>query len=153
MREALKRVAPPHREVLPDQLLSQHPLPERRPPLAPLTREELAALAASPWITIGAHSHCHNLLDQIPVAAASESMLRSRRLLAKWTGQEIRHFAWPNGNHSEALRHEAKRLGFTTAAALGNGLWLQGADPFALPRVPVGRYDDTRRLALRLVGI
>lgn len=151
--ETLKRVDRHRREDLADRILADHPLPAGRPPLAPLTREELAALAASPWVTIGAHSHCHNLLDQIPLAEASESLRRSRRLLQDWTGQEVAHLAWPNGNRNAALGRAAAEVGFLTSTALDGGLWRAGADLHALPRVPVGRYDDAARLALRLVGI
>lgn len=151
--EALKRVDRDQRDRLTDRILADNPLPVGRPPLAPLTQAELAALAASPWVTIGAHSHCHNLLDQIPLDEATASMQRSRSLLQGWTGQEVAHFAWPNGNHTAALGRAAADIGFRTAAALGGGLWLRDADLFALPRVPVGRYDDAARLALRLVGI
>ncbi|MBL9053404.1 MAG: polysaccharide deacetylase family protein [Tabrizicola sp.] len=151
--EALKRAAPDHRERLTDVILAKHPLPEGRPPLAPLTMDELVTLAASPWITIGAHSHCHSLLDQISLSEATESIARSRRLLQDWTGQEVAHFAWPNGNRNAALGQAASDCGFRTATALGGWLWHPGADPYAIPRVPVGRYDDTARLALRLVGL
>lgn len=151
--ETLKRVDRHRREDLADRILAAHPLPAGRPPLAPLTRDELAALAASPWVTIGAHSHCHNLLDQIPLAEASESLRQSRRLLQDWTGQEVAHLAWPNGNRNAALGQAAAEAGFRSSAALDGGLWRRGADLHALPRVPVGRYDDRARLALRLVGI
>lgn len=151
--ETLKRTAPDRRESLTDLILSKHPLPEGRPPLTPLTMDELKSLAASPWVTIGAHSHCHNLLDQISLPEAAESMSRSRRLLQDWTGQEVAHFAWPNGNHNAALGQVAAECGFRTATALGGGLWHPGVDPYAIPRVPVGRYDSAARLALRLVGL
>lgn len=151
--ETLKCVDRHRREDLADRILADHPLSAGRPPLAPLTREELAALASSPWVTIGAHSHCHNLLDQIPLAEASGSLRQSRRLLQDWTGQEVAHFAWPNGNRNAALGRAAAEAGFRTSAALDGGLWRAGADLHALPRVPVGRYDDAARLALRLVGI
>ncbi|MFN4128367.1 MAG: polysaccharide deacetylase family protein [Paracoccaceae bacterium] len=151
--EAMKRVDRQQREDLTDRILAENPLPAGRPPLAPLTKAELEALASSPWITIGAHSHCHNLLDQIPLDEAAESMRRSGQLLRDWTGQNVVHFAWPNGNHTEALRRAAADAGFSTATALCGGLWRRGSDPYALPRVAVGRYDDAARLALRLVGI
>ena len=151
--EAMKTVDPARREALTDGILAAHPLPAGRAPLAPLTRAELDALAASPWVTIGAHSHCHNLLDQLAVADAAASMARSRDLLRHWTGQAVAHFAWPNGNHTAALRAQAAALGFATATALDGGLWRQGADLFALPRVAVGRHDDAARLRLRMIGI
>ncbi|MCX7644529.1 MAG: polysaccharide deacetylase family protein [Rhodobacteraceae bacterium] len=151
--EALKRVEPARREALADRIAGIRPPPPGRPPLGPMTRAELAELAADPRVTIGAHSHCHNLLDQIPLAQAEASMERSRRLLREWTGQEVAHFAWPNGNHGAALRAAAARLGFRSAAALDNRLWRAGADLFALPRLAIGRYDSARRFRLRLAGL
>ena len=151
--ETLKRVHPVAREELADLIAAEYPPPPGRPPLGPMTAAELAELAASPWVTIGAHSDCHNLLDQLPEAEAVASMDRSRRLLQDWTGQEVAHFAWPNGNHSAGLRTAAPRLGFRTAAALDNRLWRRRADLYALPRLAIGRYDDAARLRLRLVGV
>lgn len=150
--EAMKRVDPATREEMADAILSVHPLPDGRAPMGPMTLTELQALAASPWVMIGAHSHCHNLLDQIPVAEARASMARSAELLREWTGQEIAHFAWPNGNHSAALRDAAREIGFETAVALDGGLWRAGDDRFAIPRVGVGRHDDAARLRLRMMG-
>lgn len=149
--EALKRIAPDRRAAVVDDILAHYPLPPGRPPLGPMTPAELAEIARSPWVTIGAHSHCHNLLDQLPLAEAEASMARSRSLLQEWTGQEIAHFAWPNGNHTPALRQSAARLGFRSAAALDMRLWRAGADPYALPRLGIGRYDNADRLRLRLI--
>jgi peptidoglycan/xylan/chitin deacetylase (PgdA/CDA1 family) len=151
--ETLKRMHPIDREELADRIAADNPPPPGRPPLGPMTAEELAELAANPWVTIGAHSDCHNLLDQLPEDEAVASMDRSRRLLRDWTGQEVAHFAWPNGNHSAALRKAAARMGFRTAAALDNRLWRRGADLYALPRLAIGRYDDAARFRLRLVGV
>jgi peptidoglycan/xylan/chitin deacetylase (PgdA/CDA1 family) len=151
--EALKRLPPARREALADRIAEAAPPPPGAEPLGPLPRAALAALAAHPLVTIGAHSHCHGLLDQLPLAEAESSMARSRALLEAWTGRTVRHFAWPNGNHSPALRAAAARLGFASAAALGGGLWRRGADPFALPRIPVGRHDALARFRLRLLGI
>lgn len=150
--EALKQTDPRRREELTECILADHPPPPGRPPLGPMTHTELVELAASPWVTIGAHSHCHNLLDQIPLAEARESMAQSRALLEAWTGREVAHFAWPNGNHTTELRWIAADLGFRSATALG-GLWRRGVEPFALPRLAIGRYDDAARFRLRLSEI
>lgn len=150
--ETLKRTDPLRREALTERILADHPPVPGRPSPGPMTRAELAELAASPWVTIGAHSHCHSLLDQIPPAEARESMAQSRALLEGWTGRKVAHFAWPNGNHTPELRRIAAELGFRSATALG-GLWRRGADPFALPRLAIGRYDDAARFRLRLLEI
>jgi peptidoglycan/xylan/chitin deacetylase (PgdA/CDA1 family) len=114
---------------------------------------QLQALAAHPCVTIGAHSHCHNLLDQIPIKRAQDSIATSRRFLRDWTGQQIAHFAYPNGNHLPELCNAVREEGFSSAVALDNGLARPGSDVFALPRIGVGRDDPLWRIKLRLARI
>lgn len=149
--EALKTLAPDQRQTCVAQILAQ--VADHDTVLGPMTVPQLQALAAMPDVVIGAHSHCHNLLDQIPPEQARDSIQTSRRLLQEWTGQPIKHFAYPNGNHSPALRAITQEIGFTSAVALDNGLAQPGSDIFALPRIGVGRYDPLWRVKLRLAGL
>lgn len=152
--ETLKIVSPDLREALTFEILQQAgPSQSEATPLAPLTMDQLRELAQSPHITIGAHSHCHNLLDQIPLEEAAHSIQESRELLQGWTDQPVDHFAYPNGNQTSALQQAVKQAGFTSATALGSKLYdpLQ-ANPYAIPRVLVGRYDSLERLRLRFIG-
>ena len=157
--EALKTLPPDLREdcaarivaQAADQGAGQGVLPEAR--LGPMSLRQVQALATCPGVSIGAHSHCHNLLDQIPLGQAQESILTSRRLLREWTGQPVKHFAYPNGNHSPALREAIREAGFASAVALDNGLARPGCDLFAIPRIGVGRHDPLWRVKLRLAGL
>lgn len=157
--ETLKGVDPGRRGDLADAIVAEAPPAGGFTPLAPLALAELAELAESPWVTIGAHSHCHSLLDQIPEQAVRDSAARSRALLQGWTGRPVEHFAYPNGNHSPAVRAVIGDLGFRSAVVLDGRLWQCGPggagpqDRLALPRLPVGRYDALARFRLRLVGI
>ncbi len=151
--ETLKRLPPERREVLADDLIARAPSASGMTPLAPMSLDQLKTLAANPNVTIGAHSHCHNLLDQIPLDAATESVRRSRDLLQDWTGQPVLHFAYPNGNQSAPLRQALGRLGFASAAVLDNRLSEPGQDRHELSRLAIGRYDDAPRFQLRLVGL
>jgi peptidoglycan/xylan/chitin deacetylase (PgdA/CDA1 family) len=151
--EAMKRLEPGPREAAAAAVAERAPAGAGFTPLAPLTPAGLAELARHPLVTIGAHSHGHELLDRIPAAAARASMARSRALLEAWTGRAVRHFAYPNGNHDAAVRGLAAAAGFRTAAALDGRLHRPGGDPLALSRLGIGRYDDAIRLRLRLVGI
>lgn len=152
--ETLKSLPPEIRAERAAAVVAQAPsAPARFTPLAPMSIPELAALARSDWITIGAHSHCHGLLDQIPAAEARASVARSRALLEAWTGRTVRHFAYPNGNHDASVARAVAGLGFVSATALGMTLWRRGAGPFALPRLAIGRYDDLARFKLRLAEI
>lgn len=122
-------------------------------PLRPMTVEELQQLAAHPLVTIGAHSHGHELLDKIPLAEASRSIARSKAWLEETVRQDIRHFAYPNGNYNAALMAEIARLGFHSATILEERLVTPSDALFALPRIGIGRYDALDRIKLRLNGI
>ena len=151
LHDRLKRIDPAMRDRLADRIAAIAPeLPG--PTLGPMAVEELKELAALPHVSIGGHSHCHNLLDQIPLDEARESIARNRGLLEEWTGRAIRHFAYPNGNHSPAMRSLVAEMGFVSAMALDNALSWPGSDPFALSRLAIGRYDSVDRLKLRLAG-
>lgn len=151
LHDTLKSVDPRMREDLTDRIAALAPaLPGST--LGPMSVEQLQGLAALPHVTIGAHSHCHNLLDQIPLDQARASLVRNRALLEDWTGRAIDHFAYPNGNHNAALRTLMPELGFASACALDNALAFPGADPYALSRLAIGRYDDMARLKLKLAG-
>lgn len=152
--ETLKAAGPERRDALVAAVLAQAPdSGATTPALGPMSRDQLRDLARTPGVTIGAHSHCHNLLDQIPPDQARDSVARSRALLEDWTGQKVRHFAYPNGNHTAALRAMVAQLGFASATVLGMTTAPAGGDRFALPRFPIGRYDTIDRFRLRLVGI
>lgn len=153
--ETLKTVQPDLRMALSKEILRQTGEGEHTDftPLAPLLVSQISELAASEWITIGSHSHCHSLLDQLTPVQISESTERSRALLEEWTGKPVRHFAYPNGNHNETVRGIISGLGFLSGAALGMRLCDEASDPFALPRIAIGRYDDYSRFKLRLVEV
>ncbi|MDF1708936.1 MAG: polysaccharide deacetylase family protein [Paracoccaceae bacterium] len=152
--EAMKTLTPERRAELAQSIVAQAgDGAGQGEPLGPMSVTQVQALAACPGVTIGAHSHCHNLLDQIPLDQARQSILTSRDLLREWTGQAVRHFAYPNGNHDAALRELLREEGFATAVALDNRLALPGGDLFALSRIAVGRYDPLWRVRLRLAGL
>ena len=152
--ETLKQVQPDQREALTQSILNQAgPNTSKTTSLAPLTHAQLKTLAQNPNVTIGAHSHCHNLLDQIPPEQAEGSIRKSRALLQEWTGQPVDHFAYPNGNHSPTLHKLVQKAGFASATILGQSLCQPAqTNPYALPRVLVGRYDSLARLRLRFIG-
>lgn len=153
--EALKAQPEDARDALADQIVAQAG-PGESPaftPMAPMTLEQLKSVATHPLVTIGAHSHGHELLDQIPPEAARASIARSKELLETWTCKSIDHFAYPNGNSAPAVVDILKELGFRSATILGDRL-AHASDPaFLLPRISVGRYDALDRLRLRLVNV
>ena len=150
---ALKRLDPAMRDEAADAVAAQGQPATGPETLGPMSLEQLQTLGKTPGVTIGAHTHGHELLDQIPMEAARASVARSRELLQEWTGQEVRHFAFPNGNHTPALRGMTRDLGFASATILEERTAPKDSDPFALPRISVGRYDAPARVRLRLAGL
>jgi peptidoglycan/xylan/chitin deacetylase (PgdA/CDA1 family) len=152
--EAMKALEAPARESLARRLVTAA-AGQRQPRfrrLQPLTVEEVRSLASSRWVTVGSHSHGHELLDQIALDAARDSIVRSITLLREWTGRSVEHFAYPNGNHNAALAASLPGLGLKSAVTTRKGLWRRDGSRFELPRINVGRFDDAARLRLNLLG-
>lgn len=152
--EALKQVDPELREILAKRIEAQISRDNgSSQKLGPMSLDELKSLAIEPRITFGAHSHCHNLLDQIPLEQARESVQRSRVLLEHWTEQKIKHFAYPNGNHNLMLQELMAELGFASSVVLDGAIAVRDRNNQALSRLPIGRYDEFKRFRLSLAGI
>jgi peptidoglycan/xylan/chitin deacetylase (PgdA/CDA1 family) len=152
--EAMKALNAPVREALAKKLVTAA-AGQRQPRfqrLMPLSIEQLRALAASRWVTLGSHSHGHELLDEIALDAARNSIARSMALLHEWTGRRIEHFAYPNGNYNAALAAALPGLGLKSAVTTRKGLWRRNGSLYELPRVAVGRFDDDARWRLSLLG-
>jgi peptidoglycan/xylan/chitin deacetylase (PgdA/CDA1 family) len=123
-----------------------------RAPLRPMTVQQVRELAACPHVTIGAHSHAHGLLTQMSGADTTADVAKSRRLLQEWTGQSVEHFAYPSGEYDARVRENIMGCGFRTAVTTEKRLWRKGGDPFAIPRMSVGRYDSASTFKLSLSG-
>jgi peptidoglycan/xylan/chitin deacetylase (PgdA/CDA1 family) len=99
--------------------------------------EELQLLAASRWVTIGAHTVSHTRLSCLSREAQREEVSASKRQLEAWLGREISTFSYPFGRRSDytqqsiALCREAE---FIKAAANFPGQAHRWCDPFQIPR-------------------
>lgn len=152
--EALKAAPVADRDRLAAEVVAQAgPSTGGFTPMHPMTLAQLKELGAHPLVTIGAHSHGHELLDQLSIDAARTSVNRSRKLLQDWTQQPVHHFAYPNGNYTPALMAMLEEDGFTSATILEDRLLRTDAPALALPRIGVGRYDSLGRFKLRLVEV
>ena len=120
--------------------------------IEPMSVSQVKALATSPYITIGAHSHCHNILPQLGPAEIEQSIRLSKSLLENWTGRPIDHFAYPDGVYNDTVCEIVRRAGFRSAVITEPTLWRDGDSSFSIPRIGVGRYDSLERFKLNLIG-
>lgn len=151
--EALKTANPANRDALADKIVAQTAQETKGfTPLQPMSLLQLQELSAESLVTIGSHTHSHELLDQIPLSNAAASITQSRDLLQGWTGQEVCHFAYPNGNYTPGLMKTLDDLGFVSATILEDRLVMPDDPRQALPRIGIGRYDGMERFRLRMIG-
>ena len=120
--------------------------------IEPMSVAEVKTLASCPYITIGAHSHCHNILTQLNPTETEQSVRLSKTLLEQWTRRPINHFAYPNGSYNDSIVEIVQRAGFQSAVTSEHSLWRRQDDLLKIPRIAVGRYDSLERFKLNLVG-
>jgi peptidoglycan/xylan/chitin deacetylase (PgdA/CDA1 family) len=88
---------------------------------------------------VGAHSHSHAQLDQLPDAALRQELSLSKVLLEDRLGQEVPALAYPYGYSSARVREAVCAAGYRHAAAVSNAAARPNADLVALPRLTIRR--------------
>jgi CelD/BcsL family acetyltransferase involved in cellulose biosynthesis/peptidoglycan/xylan/chitin deacetylase (PgdA/CDA1 family) len=152
--EDLKSLAPDTRTAAVETVLHcvGAPQPGRDSQINPMSIADLKALAACSFVTIGAHSHCHNILTQIGPEAVEESVRLSKELLEEWSGRPVVHFAYPDGRYDDNVTDIVRRAGFHSAVTTNDGLWSGEDSSLHIPRIGIGRYDSLEQIKFRLNG-
>jgi peptidoglycan/xylan/chitin deacetylase (PgdA/CDA1 family) len=122
------------------------------PVMRPMSLPELQELARHPLVTIGSHTHGHELLPSIPLDAARSTIERSLEKIKAWTGIEARHFAFPSGRSNDDTRQLVSDLGFVTSVGTANGIWTRDDDVMDIPRISVGRYDSLDKFKINALS-
>ena len=148
---SIKKLPPARCEVVADEVARQTLGNTEQLVLAPLTISEVKDLGNEPLITLGAHTHGHEVLTRIPNDVARHSIQRSSDLLYEWTGQSVRHFAYPAGFRNESVETLVRSMGFESAMGTHRGIWTKADSVFAIPRIPVGRYDTMDKFKVNSV--
>lgn len=121
----------------------------------PVTTAELAEIAATPGIEVGAHTRDHVNLAHQTEAEVRNQVVRSRDDVAAWTGQRPVAFSYPFGipRHDvhEAARAIVADAGFLYAVVNQPVAVEAGADPYAIPRLfaPDAGADEFRAFVRR----
>lgn len=102
-----------------------------------LTSDQLIELRAC-GMQIGAHTHTHPILENLPDAIAEREITEGRNRLEVLLGEPVSLFAYPNGipGRDYSARHVelVKRLGFAAAVSTAQSVARSGTDLHQLPR-------------------
>jgi peptidoglycan/xylan/chitin deacetylase (PgdA/CDA1 family) len=119
---------------------------------------ELAALAADPLVTIGAHTVSHPMLAKLSKEAARSEMELSASVIEAALSLRPQHLSYPYGDAGSAGTREfeiAAELGFKTAVTTRPGvLFAEHSEHMtALPRISLnGEYQRRRYVRVLLSG-
>jgi Polysaccharide deacetylase len=101
-----------------------------------LSIAELRKIAAAGH-TIGAHTHTHPVLTELPEEVARKEIRICRQELASILGRAPEHFAYPYGmrrHFNRSLRNYCRSIGFTTIANAIPGMQYAHSRPDSLHR-------------------
>ena len=94
---------------------------------------------ASAGIEIGAHSHSHAQLDQLPPRSLDWELRTCKALLEDRLGKPVPTLAYPFGYWNARVREAVRAAGYRHAAAVANTTVRPRQDGLALPRLTVRR--------------
>jgi peptidoglycan/xylan/chitin deacetylase (PgdA/CDA1 family) len=106
-----------------------------RPSGTELLTWEMIAEMTQAGISFGSHTDRHPVLTLETEAEIERELLRSKRTLEERLNRPARHFAYPNGRHSAAIKRLLARLGFEMAVTTERRINQSGDDLFSLGRV------------------
>jgi peptidoglycan/xylan/chitin deacetylase (PgdA/CDA1 family) len=115
-----------------------------RPSHRVLSTDQVAALADSGLVDVGAHTVTHPLLSSLPVQDQRSEIVESKCDLETVTGRSVTAFSYPFGTRHDYTQETVALVrvaGFGIAVANRRGMVRTGTDPFQLPRVLVRDWD------------
>lgn len=119
-----------------------------------MSTEQVARLPAD-IITVGAHTHSHPILTQLPDEEARNDIERGRARLEQIRGERIELFAYPNGvpgrDYVRSHVGMVRDLGFRAAVTTAVGAHVGSGDYYQIPRFTPWR-QDLPRFALMMLG-
>jgi peptidoglycan/xylan/chitin deacetylase (PgdA/CDA1 family) len=118
-----------------------------------LAPNELAELARSPSVEIGAHAVRHRRLDELRDPELADEVVTSKGRLEEQIQGSVRSFAYPHGAYDPRVREAVVVAGYRSAAAVKNAVSHASDDPFAIARWTVSAGTAAARIVEVLEGV
>ncbi|MEN0052182.1 MAG: polysaccharide deacetylase family protein [Mucilaginibacter sp.] len=108
-----------------------------------MTGQQIKALSASPYASIGAHGYYHNDLARININHACIEMVQTKKYLERITGNEVNSFAFPYGSYNHEVVQKAKEAGYEQLLAMDFHFEEDHTDPTLRERFTVNPFIST----------
>jgi peptidoglycan/xylan/chitin deacetylase (PgdA/CDA1 family) len=108
-----------------------------------MTGEQIKALSASQYATIGSHGYYHNDLSRIDTASAEKEMVQSKQYLENLTGKEVSSIAFPYGAYNTNVLQLAKKNGYKYLLATEFNTLKDQAEPALKERLTINPFIST----------
>ncbi|MBX0332363.1 polysaccharide deacetylase family protein [Pontibacter sp. HSC-14F20] len=120
-----------------------------------MTVEQIQKISKSKYVTIGGHTHTHPILVNCRREQLYNELDVSKQKLEAWTGKEIKHFAYPNGDFSEREMRALNELGYKLAFSseprqIGIA---ELSNPYCLPRFGLLEGASLAENICRMTGV
>jgi len=115
--------------------------------------DQAREIAATPGMTVGAHTVTHPNLTRVPDDQVQEEVVTSKQVVEQQIGQPVRFFCYPYGDYDDRVIRSLKAAGFECAGTLFYGSNTLRTNPFQLKRVQAPDENGSRwRIGLQLRG-
>ena len=135
----LKKLSPSERAEAVRQITESHK-PEDNVEM--LLVDDVKKISMSRLVTIGSHTHSHEMLDQLDENETVGSISRADQNIFEMTGRASKHFAYPNGSYDEHVVNLLENSDYTTAVTTDFGVFDSKSHIYKIPRIGVGRFDS-----------
>ena len=102
--------------------------------------DEAIDMAESEFVSFGAHTVNHEILDQVSFETAEFEILRSCKEIEEKLSNRVCLFAYPNGNFNQTIKKILKRKGLKAAVTTRKALMTASTDILEIPRI--GMHED-----------
>ncbi len=121
--------------------------------LMPLTKLQIIEMAKTGLVEIGTHTAHHEILTDLTIEQAEQTIIRSMETVNKIIGKYPTHFCYPNGNYSEEILELIKRFNFDSAMSVRNDfINPKNFKKYEIPRISVGVFDSIHLFKAKVSG-
>lgn len=109
-----------------------------------ITIEELRQISKISLVTIGSHTVNHPCMNRTSIEEDVFEIYESKKILENYIQQDVKHFAYPNGDFKASTIDVVKSAGYKSAAIVNYGFIRHGCNQYLLNRNAINELGSYR---------